>query len=292
MLSEKEIEALIKLIDDPDEAIFNHVRSKLLEIGTNVIPHLESAWEQARIDANMQQRIEELIHDINFKSVEEKLKQWVQNGGNNLLEGAILIAKYQYPDLNTEKIYQKINQLKQDIWIELNDLLTPLEKTRVINHILFDVHNFSGNKKNFHSPQNSYINNVLETKKGNPLSLSIIYTHLAQELNIPIRGVNLPSHFVVAYMDDNQSMGLINPNEETYGILFYINPFSRGTVFNKHEIAQFLNQLKLEHLPEYYSACSNLDMIKRLITNLLFSYEKLGYKDKVEDMYKLVELLS
>lgn len=292
MLSNSEIEALIKLIDDPDESIFSHVKSRLLEIGSEVIPHLESAWESAKIDVTLQQRIEELIHEINFHATEKLLLEWIISGGNNLLEGAIIIAKYQYPDLSSEKIYNKINQIKQDIWIELNDMLTPLEKTKVINHILFDVHEFSGNKKNFHSPQNSYINNVLETKKGNPLTLSIIYTHLASELDIPIKGVNLPSHFVVAYTDENKSMGLINPNEESYGVLFYINPFSRGTIFNKHEITQFLHQLKLDLLPEYYTPCSNLDMIKRVITNLIFSYEKSGYEEKVEELKRLISLFN
>lgn len=290
MLSNTEIEALIKLIDDPDESIFSHVKSKLLELGTEAIPHLEHAWETAKIDASLQHRIEELIHEINFRITKQALTDWINTGGNNLLEGAIIVAKYQYPDVNTDKIYSKLNQIKQDVWIELNDLLTPLEKAKVINHILFDVHGFSGNKKNFHSPQNSYINNVLETKKGNPLTLSIIYAHIAAELNLPIKGVNLPSHFVVAYLDENKSLQIINPQEENHGVLFYINPFSRGTIFNKHEITQFLIQLKLELLPEYYSPCSNLEMIKRVITNLIYSYDKSGYEDKVEDLKELIAL--
>jgi hypothetical protein len=153
-----------------------------------------------------------------------------------------------------------------------------------------EVHEFSGNKKNFHSPQNSYINNVLETKKGNPLTLSIIYAHIAQELHLPIKGVNLPSHFVLCYMDENNSMPIIQPEENSYGVLFYINPFSRGTIFNQHEITHFLTQLKIDPRPEYYTPCSNLEMIKRVITNLIFSYEKSGYEDKVEDLKQLIAL--
>jgi regulator of sirC expression with transglutaminase-like and TPR domain len=292
LLNHNEIEALIKLIDDPNEQVFNHVRSRLLELGTEVIPQLESAWESAQIDVSMQERIEELIHEINFKTVFNGLAQWINSGGNNLLEGAILVAKYQYPDLDTEKIYSKINAIKQDVWIELNELLTPLEKTRVFNHILFDVHEFSGNKKNFHSPQNSYINYVLDSKKGNPLTLSIIYAHIAQELNVPIKGVNLPSHFVLCYVDENNTMAISNPELNSYGVLFYINPFSKGTVFNHHEISNFLSQLKLDARPEYYTPCSNLDMIKRVITNLIFSYEKSGYEDKVEDLKQLITLFN
>jgi regulator of sirC expression with transglutaminase-like and TPR domain len=292
LLNQNEIEALIKLIDDPDEKVFNHVRSRLLELGTEVIPQLENAWESAQIDVSMQQRIEELIHEINFKTVYDLLEKWVATGGKNLLEGAILVAKYQYPDLDTKKIYSKIAQLKQDVWIELNDLLTPLEKARVFNHVLFEVHEFSGNKKNFHSPQNSYINNVLETKKGNPLTLSIIYAHIAQELHLPIKGVNLPSHFVLCYMDENNSMPIIQPEENSYGVLFYINPFSRGTIFNQHEITHFLTQLKIDPRPEYYTPCSNLEMIKRVITNLIFSYEKSGYEDKVDDLKQLIGLFT
>jgi regulator of sirC expression with transglutaminase-like and TPR domain len=79
--------------------------------------------------------------------------------------------------------------------------MTPQEQVLVMNKVLFDIHGFAGNTTNFHAPQNSFINTVLESKKGNPLLISIIYILMARQLDIPIYGVNLPEHFILAYQD-------------------------------------------------------------------------------------------
>jgi len=290
-MNPNELNALISLLDDPDEGVFSHIKTKIVSLGEDVIPVLENAWEHS-FNPLLQTRIENIIHGIQFQRIAEELKSWAKNSEHSLLEGALLISQYQYPDLDVSKITKQIEQIKHDIWLELNDNLTALEKTRVINHILFDVHQFGGNTANYYAPQNSYINNVFESKKGNPLSLSIVYAIIAQSLALPIYGVNLPEHFVLAYKD-NFDIPLPNENKEDKSrILFYINPFSRGAVFSRKEIDAFLKQLKLEPKAEFYNTCSNLDIIKRLIRNLINSYEKLGYPDKTEELESLLNILT
>jgi hypothetical protein len=284
-----EIQALISLLDDPDAIIFEQIRDKLLSIGQDAIPALENAWENS-FDTVIQNRIELIIHKIQFKEIQAALRMWAKPENQKLLDGAILIARYQYPDLDVEKIYTKIQQIKQDVWLELNDNLTALEKVKIINHLLFDVHGFSGNTTNYHAPQNSYINNVLESKKGNPLSVSMLYSIIAQDLQIPIYGVNLPEHFVLAYVDMHNNI-FDQTNEFGNSVLFYVNAFSRGTVFSKGEIDSFLKQLKLQPQAIFYEPCSNLDMIKRQIRNLINSYEKLGYPDKVRELESLIAII-
>ena len=184
-MDKNEIDALIRLLEDPDEDIFKHIKGKILSLGSEVIPVLENAWENS-FDHRMQVRIENIIHFIQYDTVNKQLTDWAKGGGKDLLAGVILVARYQYPDLNELKIMTHIERIKQDIWLELNNNLTALEKVRVLNHIIFDVHGFSGNTANFHAPQNSYINNVLESKKGNPLSLSVLYAIIAQRLDVNI----------------------------------------------------------------------------------------------------------
>ncbi|HCA83375.1 MAG TPA: hypothetical protein DEP18_06270 [Flavobacteriales bacterium] len=291
MSDDKEINALITLIDDPDERVYQHIRKKLMDFGYGVIPALENYWEHNKFGLSFQSRIEDLIHDIQFDHVKTGLSHWVRDGANDLLRGVLLVNRYQYPDLDEGKIRKKLYQLKQDVWLELNDGLTAFEQIRVINHILFDVHNLSGNKKNYHAPQNSYLNNVLETGKGNPLSLSIIYILIAEQLDVPIKGVNLPNHFVVSYLDERNLLKLIG-QESPYGVMFYVNPFSRGSIFNQKEIEQFLRELKIEPRPEYFTPCDNLAIVKRLITNLIYSYEKLGNNDKIKELQELFKSLD
>lgn len=290
-MNAKELNALINLLDDPDEEVFTMVKGRLMSIGQDVIPVLENVWEMGDPFNNLvQTRIETIIHKIQFDSICSTLKKWADDGAIDILTGAILVARYQYPDLDESKIKNKLDQITRDVWLELNSHLTALEKVRILNHIIFDVHGFSGNTTNYHAPQNSYINNVIESKKGNPLSLSVLYAIVAQKLGIPIYGVNLPQHFILAYVDNGTPDEVYMKKDDQ--VLFYINPFSRGAVFSKKEIDSFLKQLNLETEPAYYQPCSNLDIIRRLITNLIYSYEKLGYPSKKEELQELLATLN
>ncbi len=290
MNQNQDISSLIHLLEDPDEGIYSHVRLEILSLGEEIVPKLESAWETNIFGVLFQNRIEHLIHDIQFKSLLKHLTSWREAGAASLLDGALLIDRYQYPDFDEEKVLKTLEQIQQDIWLELNANLTAFEQVKVINHILFEVYGFKGNTKNYHAPQNSFLNVVLESKKGNPLSLSLIYSIIAQNLDLPIYGVNLPRHFVLAYLD-RFSLYKTN-NIYTTDVLFYINPFSRGTVFSVKEIDHFLEQLKLETDDKYYKPCSNVAILKRALSNLSNSYSKLGQNDKVEEINQMIAVLS
>jgi regulator of sirC expression with transglutaminase-like and TPR domain len=286
-MTDNELNALINLLEDPDEVVFVAVKDQILSMGSNVIPALENVWENT-FNNILQSRIEDIIHTIQMEQVKAELLLWVETGGNDLLAGTLLISRYQYPDLDTEQVRKQIDLIKRDVWLEINPNLTAYEKVKVINHILFDVYNFSGNTSNYHAPQNSFINNVLESKRGNPLLLSIVYSVIAQGLNIPIYGVNLPEHFILAYRDEYS----IQQEGQEEAILFYINPFSRGAVFSRREIDTFLKQLKLEPNRIFYESCPNIDIVSRQVRNLVHSYEKLGYPNKVNDLKELLAILS
>ena len=289
-MDDKKISAQIKLLDDPDDLVFKTVRENLIELGEGVIPELEKAWEST-FDELIQERIEDIIKYIQCSSVKRGMEKWVSEGSKDIAYGAYLLAKYQYPDLSWDNIHSQFEALKNEIWLELNQNLTALEKVRVLNHIFFDLHKFSPNNANFYSPQNAYLNLLLESKKGNPVSLGILYMSVAQRLELPVYGVNLPKNFILCYIDQVSSFeafGDANPD----AVLFYINPFNRGAVFGRKEIDYFLSQQQLEPQNSYYSPCTNQQTLLRLIENLIASYEKLGYPDKVQDLVELQEILS
>jgi regulator of sirC expression with transglutaminase-like and TPR domain len=282
----KEVIALITLLDDPDQIIYDQVKQRFVVLGPPAIPHLETAWENS-FDAIMQKRIEIIIHTIQFETLQKALKNWAKTDQDDLLKGILILARYQYPDLDENKIKKQLAAIKQDVWLELHEDLTALEKVKIINHILFEVHQFSGNITNYHAPQNSFINNVLESKKGNPLMLSVVYLLICNDLKIPVYGINLPQHFVLAYINEDANLIDVNNKTLSNNILFYINPFSKGLLFNQKDIDQFLKQLNLDLEPKYYLPCNNVEIIKRCLHNLIFSYEKLGYIEKVEELKNL-----
>lgn len=291
MLNNNEIKALISLLDDPDEFIYKEVKNKLMSLGEETIPFLEEFWETNSMNPESQSRIEDLIQEIQFDATYSELEKWVQKKDPDLLRGALLINQFQYPDMDPKPILDTIEKMKRDIWLELNPNLTSFETIKVINKIIFDEYGFSGNKKNYHSPHSSFLSNVVENKRGNPLSLSIIYLLVTQDLGLPIYGINLPSHFVLCYLDE-LSTNVHLTEMESDDILIYINPFSKGTLFDKSEIDSFLFQLNLPQNPEFYSPCSNKEIIKRMVNNLIFSYEKLGYTDKVSIMKRILYLFN
>lgn len=288
-MNTKEIDALIKLLDDTDPEVSRNIQERLLSYGKEVIPYLESAWETS-FDPGLQQNIEGVIHKIQYSTLTDEIKAWARSKDKDLLAGTILVARYQYPDLDEEKIHEGLEDIRKDAWIEMNDHLTALEKVKVLNQIFFEGHGFSGNTANFHAPQNSFINSVLETKKGNPLLLSVIYSIVAQQLEMPIYGVNLPEHFILAYVNDNNTEPI--PGEKELKVLFYINAFSKGSIFPRSEVDKFLKQLKIKPNVHYYEPCSNLEIIQRMIRNLIHSYTKLGHDEKVEELEALYNDLT
>jgi len=286
-INKSEIDALVKLLDDPDIEISRQIEDRLLFFGDGVIEYLESAWEKS-FDISIQQRLEEVIHKIQFEKVKMDLSIWDLSGGNDLLEGVLIINRYQYPDLKKEKILFELEELKREAWLHFGYEMSPLEKVNVLNHVLYQVKGFSGNTANHQDPQNSYLNLVLETKKGNQLSLAIVYSLVAQSIGVPIYGVNLPQHFILAYL--NQDRTNDQPAHHSRNVLFYINAFNRGFVFNKNDVDFFLKQLDQNARDEFYYPCPNKSIVMRLIHNLISSYEKLGYESKVKELRELLEV--
>jgi len=285
MINQTEVKSLIRLLDDPDQEIYNHVHDKLLSYGSEAIEYLESAFEQA-FDPIQQERIANLVHEIQFGILKTDLKLWHQSGSFDLLQGILIINRYQYPDLDEQKLINQIEAIKRDIWIQMMNEASPVEQVKLINHVFYHLHGFSGNTANHQDPQNNYLSHVLETKKGNQPLLACIYSIIAQKLDIPVYGVNLPQHFILAYIDESQQ------SEMEGGVLFYINAFNKGFIFGRRDVDMFLKQLNLNFDKQFYEPCSNTDIVKRILRNLISSYEHLGSPDKVNELNELLSILD
>ena len=285
------IKALVRLIEDPDEGIYNHIRDELISQGSKVIPILESSWENEDYGLLFQTRIENLIREIQLEEVRRDLNNWIQSSEKDLLQGAIIVSRYQYPNLDEQAIHEKIQEIRKDIWLELGDNRTPYEQVRIFNKIFYGSYGFSGNAKDFHSPLNSCMNTVLEMRKGNPLSLSIFYSVIAQSIDMPVYGVNLPNHFVLAYLDANGINSIID-QENPHGTLFYINAYSKGGIFDNGEIKAFLKGLNIAESRDYFEPCSNSAIISRMLTNLIISFQQAGNSEKVKELTQLRDLFN
>jgi regulator of sirC expression with transglutaminase-like and TPR domain len=276
-LSDNEMKALVTLLGDTDMEVVSLVEQKIISLGEAIIPALEQEWGQS-FDARSQKRIEDIIHNLQFENLKTRLINWKNSPDQDLLEGLWLVATYQYPDLDYSKIKDQVQQLYYETWLEFKPDAVPLDQIKILNSVIFNKLKFSPNTKNFHSISNSMINIVLESKKGNPISLCCLYMMVAQRMKLPIYGVNLPNLFILTYKQGRHQ--------------FYINVFNKGLVFSKQDIDNYLSNLQLKPNDIFYQPCSHLDIIRRVMRNMIVAFEKAGNEEKDAEIRSLLEVLT
>lgn len=283
-----ELSALIALLDDPDKEVFNHVSGKLLTFGSGIIPTLESIW-QGSFDPIIQERIENIIHRIQFDSLAHEFEQWLNSEGL-IFEGAYLAARLQFPELDRERLRKEVDRIKRSIWLELSDNLTPLEKINVFNHVFYVIQDFSGLDMDEQNPRDYFINTLIERRSGNPLALGILYLVLASELELPVYGVDLSQHFILAYLKEEVDFNSIQEDPRRK-VMFYINPINKGTIFTRNEIQNYLKKLGVEEDPSYFVPCSNRKVVRLLLEKLKTLYDEEGSEQMARDAESLLKLI-
>jgi regulator of sirC expression with transglutaminase-like and TPR domain len=276
-MNERELKALVSLLDDEDDQVVAQVTEKIRSLGREIIPYLEQQWETS-FNPQVQRKIEDLIHHLQYALLKHRIQEWYATPDQDLLTGLWLIATYQYPDIEAEKLKQDLEQIYYEAWLEFKPEVYAFDQVKVLNGVLFSKLRFAANTKNFHSPGNSMINVVLETRKGNPISLCVIYMLVAQKLKLPIYGVNLPNLFILTYKDAHNQ--------------FYINAFNKGLIFSRQDIENYIHELHLAPQPSFFEPCSNLEIVRRVFRNLIMSFDKMGEHEKAEEVKELLLLIA
>lgn len=288
MLSEAELNALISLLDDDDPDVCRHVAARLEQQGKAVIPILENTWSDT-MSAALYERIQHIIANIQQQDLLLEFKKWGSQLQPDLFTGAALVSKYFDPDTEPEKLWVDIQKLKRSIWIEFNYHQTPLEQIHVFNHVFYNYHGFSGVQ---HSNQyrDFCLNHVLQSRRGTPISVGIVYLILCAELNIPVYGVPLFRHFIMAYC--HHHLLEFNMPAIEKEVLFYINPVHNGMIFSRNEIKEYLEKLDVVSRPAFYTPIGTVQVIKTLLTELIELLEQTDDAYKVEGLQQLLNTLD
>jgi regulator of sirC expression with transglutaminase-like and TPR domain len=114
-----------------------------------------------------------------------------------LLEAAASLAQDEYPDLDVQQVLGDVDQLLARLKRRLPDDAAPLARLRALKQFFFSDLSFGGNVNDYYDPDNSYLNAVLRTRRGIPISLAVLWMELAQGLNLQARGVGFPGHFML-----------------------------------------------------------------------------------------------
>lgn len=279
MQADREITALFTLIDDPDMEVYDRVSKKILTYGTGIIPNLENLWEHSPGD-HVQHRIEMLIHRLHYRDLKQDFLLWKNHSYNDLLRGAALTARFQYPDLETISISKELEKIRKNIWLEINNYFTPLEKTQIICGILYNYYAVKGAEVNYTKPDDFFIHKLLQSKKGNTINIGVLYLILAELLALPVFAIHVPKQFVLAYFhpdfDFESNEG--NPKEKIH---FYIDA-TTGQVFSQNDLDNYFKRIAVPQLPSFYKPLSNIQVIQVLLGELsqCFADDLHAYKQK------------
>lgn len=282
METNKEIAALLHLLDDPDQEVFDAVSEKIVDLGKPIIPNLEHLWETTP-EEHTQTRIELLIHRLHYRDLTEDFRQWNVSGHHDLMVGALLVSKFQYPELGISGVRQEIEKVRRNIWLELNNYLTPLEQINIVTSILYSYYGLKGTEINYNEPNEFLLHKALEAKRGNQVSNGILYLLLCELLDIPVRAIQLPRQFVIAYFKPGYSdENLPDPLQK---IEFFIDPAS-GQVFTHQDVESYFKRISVHPVNAYFKPLPN----KLVIQHLLEEFAKCF--DNEKEHYKFKELME
>ena len=195
----------------------------------------------------------------------------------NLAKAALIYAKYEYTKLEIQDYLNDLDNIADKIKHDLPKNLYPLKVIKIINQYLFDELGFIGNKDDYYDPGNSYLNQVIDKKKGIPITLSVLYLEIAKRLNFPMVGIGMPGHF------------LIRPEFENVGI--FVDVFNQGEILFEEDCELKLQEVyqqsvKLE--PHFLTPVSNQQILGRMLSNLKYIYLN---RQEYPKMLRIIELL-
>jgi len=270
--------------------VFNNVSNRIVSYGRGIIPNLENLWENT-INEGIQERIEILIHKLHYRDLTEDFQRWKTSSFQDLLTAGLLVSKFQYPDLATTAVLQEIEKLRRNIWLELNSYLTPLEQINVLTSILYGYYNLKGTEVGYQHPEEFLINKLIETKRGNTIINGILYLILSELLDIPVKAINIPRQFVLAYIKpeyENESHSLKDP---FHSVEFFIDPLS-GQVFTHKDVDNYFKRVSVPPVASYFKPITHIRIIQVLLEEFskCFDDEKNSYKQK--ELQELAILLN
>jgi hypothetical protein len=285
----KEISALFSLIDDPDEELFSCVSDKIVTLGAQIIPQLEDLWENT-ISQEVQERIEMLIHRLHFQDLITDFTDWKNSGHASLLLGALLVAKFQYPTIQTAAVLYEVEKIRKNIWLELNSFLTPLEQAHVISSILYNYYNLKGSAVAYTHPDIFCIHKTLLTKRGNAYVLGILYLILTEAIELPVRAINIPNQFTLAFFKSDKYAGIDVRNLQKH-IHFFIDATS-GLAFSHNDVLRYFGRINEIPLPEHFQPLSSKQVVKILLGELSKCFKNPKEAYKAQELKTLIELLD
>ncbi len=175
----------------------------------------------------------------------------------DLAAAALTIAAEEYPQLTVEPYLRRLDLLAERVRDRLSDESAPLVLLEELSRVLFREEGFQGNEEDYYDARNSFLNDVLDRRRGIPITLGVVYLEVGWRLGLPLVGVNFPGHFVVRY--------------EGEALRILVDPFHAGALRFEDEAQRLLDRVyggAVALRPEHLRAAGKKDILGRILSNL------------------------
>jgi regulator of sirC expression with transglutaminase-like and TPR domain len=173
---------------------------------------------------------------------------------------ALDLATIQFPELDVQAVMDRLNELASHLGDRLRNFNDGRDFVETAQRYLFEELGFRGNEEDYYDPLNSCLNQVLERRKGIPVTLSVMYMEIARRLQMPVFGIGLPRHFVIEFNDGNYAT--------------YIDPYHGGRTVTARECFMLAGSRVAD--PALLQRVSKKDIMRRMIQNLHRGYMRRG----------------
>lgn len=275
VLNEKALRSLVELLDDEDPRSLDLVRHHILDVGEPIIPFLEEL--RAKSSSDLAAKADAITRELRFKDLKDKFAALAKVVDPDLEKGAMLLARFGYPGIDTKVYSGWLDQVAAKIESDLPQKTTESIVFQRLNSYLFQGLGFIGNETRYYDPDNSYLNRVIDSRRGIPVTLSVIYLLLAKRLRLPAHGVATPGHFLIAFRTGSRSC--------------FVDAYHRGRLMDLNDIRRMLVRSGYEFRPEFLSRSTSRDIIVRMMRNLISIYEKMSCPERAEMLSNLVEIM-
>lgn len=280
MADKTEIESLLYLMDDPDPVVQTGVQERFRQLGEDAVPLLDQ-FRISSSDTEEKDTINEIIHSLTIGTLHEDFSLLLDEGldsSRQLEKAVLLLSRFGNPTLRTEEYKRKMDAFARQVYSDIAYEPNEVKKMRILTRFIFNDLGFRGDDKDYHNPDNAYIDRVIDRRKGLPISLSLFVLFLARRLDLPFYGVNMPIHFMLMYRSDVEEI--------------LIDPFDNGKVVTYDQCHHFLKKNGIDPRPSHFQRASEYEILARTIRNLMHSYVKAEKESRVQDLQKLLRTLE
>jgi len=269
---QREVNALVRLLDDPDEDVQEQVQNRLTDLGREAMPALRRAYDASQ--GEQRRQIDEVVRRLHWNDIQTAWHAILGADEPNLERGAFILALYRFPSLDVEA-YQEILDEWADRVEERVMRSVGVDRARVLMEFLADEIGLTGNRDDYDDPNNSYLNRVIDRRLGIPISLAVIALSIADRLAIPLYGVGMPAHFLVKYSDARGEV--------------YFDVFNDGQPVSREECVRFLLRAGIQPKPAYFEAAPPTEILLRMVRNLRHTARTSGNEQVYEELTALIE---